>query len=89
MCILYVWPKSSSSINTCIPVEQKIRDFNKLQCIICFGEHDWMDKIGAYRLQKFNPERYKVFTISKGGHSFAVENPKELCTIIEQYFNDA
>ena len=72
-----------------IPVEQKIRDFNKLQCIICFGEHDWMDKIGAYRLQKFNPERYKVFTISKGGHSFAVENPKELCTIIEQYFNDA
>ena len=72
-----------------IPVEQKIRDFNKLQCIICFGEHDWMDKIGAYRLQKFNPERYKVFTISKGGHNFVFQNPKELCTIIEQYFNDA
>ena len=71
-----------------LPVEQKIRDFNKLQVIICFGEKDWMDKIGAYRLQKFDPERYKVFTISKGGHSFALQNPKEVCSIIEQYFND-
>ena len=48
-----------------------------------------MDKIGAYRLQKFNPERYKVFTISKGGHNFVFQNPKELCSIIEQYFNDS
>ena len=70
------------------PVEQKIRDFNKLQVIICFGEYDWMDKIGSYRLQKFNPDRYKVYTISKGGHSFSYENPKELCSIIEQYFNE-
>ena len=38
-----------------------------------------MDKIGSYRLQKFNPDRYKVYTISKGGHSFSYENPKELC----------
>ena len=71
-----------------LPVEKKIRDYNKINVIICFGETDWMDRIGAYRLQKFNPERYKVFTISKGGHSFANENPKELCSIIEQYFND-
>ena len=71
-----------------IPVEQKIRDFNKLQCIICFGEKDFMDRIGAYRLQKHNPELYKVFTISKSGHSFTYQNPKELCAIIEQYFND-
>lgn len=71
-----------------LPVEQKIRDYNKLDVIICFGETDWMDRIGAYRLQKFNPDRYKVFTISKGGHSFAYENPKELCSIIEQYFRD-
>ena len=71
-----------------LPVEQKIRDFNKLQVIICFGEKDWMDRVGAYRLQKYDPERYKVFTISKGGHSFALQNPKEVCSIIEQYFND-
>ena len=71
-----------------IPVEQKIRDLNKIQCIICFGEKDFMDRIGAYRLQKYNPELYKVFTISKSGHSFAYQNPKELCAIIEQYFND-
>ena len=71
-----------------LPVEQKIRDYNKLDVIICFGEYDWMDKIGAYRLQKFNPDRYKVFTISKGGHSFALNNPKEVCSIIEQYFRD-
>ena len=71
-----------------LPVEQKMRDYNKLEVIICFGEKDWMDKIGAYRLQKFNPDRYKIFTISKSGHSFALQNPKELCMIIEQYFSD-
>ena len=54
--------------------------------IICFGEYDWMDKIGAYRFQKFNPDRYKVFTISKGGHNFVLRHPKEVCSIIEQYF---
>ena len=70
------------------PVEQKLKDFNKIPCIICFGEFDFMDRVGSYRLQKYNPERYKVFTISKGGHSFTYENPKELCNIIEQYFND-
>ena len=31
---------------------------------------------------------YKVFTISKGGHSFTYQNPKELCSVIGQYFSD-
>ena len=70
------------------PVERKIQYYNKLPVIICFGETDWMDRVGAYRLVKYDPEKYKVFTISKGGHSFAYENPKELCAIIEQYFSD-
>jgi len=70
------------------PIEQKLRDFNKIETIICFGEYDWMDRIGSYRLQKFNPDRYKVFTISNGGHSFATQNPQEVCSIIEQYFHE-
>ena len=85
-CIYYIFaPPPPAAI---YPIEQKLRDFNKIQIIICFGEYDWMDKIGSYRLNKFNPDRYKVFTISKGEHSFAIQNPKELCSIIEQYFND-
>ena len=85
-CAYYMFaPNAPAAL---LPAEQKIRDFNKLQCIICFGEKDFMDRIGAYRLQKHNPELYKVFTISKSGHSFAYQNPKELCAIIEQYFND-
>ena len=85
-CVYYIFaPPPPAAI---YPIEQKLRDFNKIQIIICFGECDWMDKIGSYRLNKFNPDRYKVFTISKSGHSFAIHNPKELCSIIEQYFND-
>ena len=86
-CAYYMFaPNAPAAL---LPAEQKIRDFNKLQCIICFGQYDFMDKIGSYRLQKFNPERYKVFTISNGGHNFVFQNPKELCSIIEQYFNDS
>ena len=70
------------------PVEKKFISFNKIPTIFVFGENDWMDRIGAYRLCKFDPIKYKVFTVSKGGHSFAVENPKELCSIISQYFEE-
>ena len=70
------------------PSEKRIQNYNNIPVIFCFGQYDWMDRIGAYRLMKYNPEKYKVFTISKGGHSFTYQNPKELCAIIEQYFND-
>ena len=70
------------------PVEKLIQQFNKKQIIFCFGENDWMDRVGAYRLMKYDPEKYKVFTISKGGHSFTYQNPKELCSVIGQYFSD-
>ena len=69
------------------PIETKISFYNKIPIIFCFGEYDWMDRVGSYRLVKSNPQLYKIFTVSKGGHSFALENPKELCAIIEEYFD--
>ena len=68
------------------PVEQKLMYNNKIPIIFAFGEYDWMDKLGAYRLCKFDSMRYKIFSVSKGGHSFANENPKELCWIINEFF---
>ena len=68
------------------PIEKQIMSFNKLDVIFAFGQKDWMDRTGAYRLCQFNPQQYKVFTISNGGHSFARQNPEELCSVIEQYF---
>ena len=68
------------------PIERKIMYQNKIPIIFCFGENDWMDRVGAYRLSKYDPKKYKVFTISKGGHSFTYENPKELCQIIGEFF---
>ena len=70
------------------PIEKKFMNFNKIPTIFVFGENDWLDRIGVYRLSKYAPIKYKVFTVIKGGHSFAVENPKELCSIISQYFED-
>ena len=68
------------------PIEKKIMDYNKIDVIFAFGQKDWMDRTGAYRLSKFDPNKYKVFTVSNGGHSFARQNPEELCSIIGQYF---
>ena len=61
---------------------------NRIPIIFAYGEKDWMDRIGAYRLCKYDPTKYKIFTISKGGHSFAIQNPKEECAIISQYFDE-
>ena len=68
------------------PIEKRIMMENKIDVIFAFGEKDWMDRTGAYRLSKYNPSQYKVFTISKGGHSFARQNPEELCSIIGEFF---
>ncbi len=70
-----------------LPIEKIILEYNKIETIIVFGEKDWMEKTGAYRLCHANPKLYKVYTV-KGGHSFAMENPKELCTIIGQHFEE-
>ena len=70
------------------PLEKRMMYYNNIPTIFVFGENDWMDREGAYRLSKYNPSLYKVFTVSHGGHSFSWENPKELCTIIGQYFEE-
>ena len=68
------------------PIEKNIMYENKIDVIFAFGQKDWMDRNGSYRLSKFDPKKYKVFTISNCGHSFARQNPEELCSVIEEYF---
>ena len=70
------------------PIEKKLMSMNRIPIIFAFGEYDWMDRIGAYRLCKYDPSKYKVFTISKSGHSFTTQNPKEVCALIGQYFEE-
>lgn len=71
------------------PIEDILLSINSLpKIIIIFGENDWMDVDGAYRLSIRRPETFKVFTISGAPHSFALTNPKEVCEIIEQYFEE-
>ena len=49
------------------PNERFIMSLNKIETIFVFGKTDWMDKIGAFRLHQFNPNRYKFYTTSYGG----------------------
>ena len=70
------------------PIELTLRAKNNFQIIFVFGEKDWMDRIGVYRLCNFDHDKYKYFTVKNAGHSFAMENPKELCDIIGQFFQD-
>ena len=61
-----------------IPAERRMLEESKLNYVICFGEIDWMDQCGSRRLEEKCPQRFKVYTISKMGHRFQLENPKEL-----------
>jgi pimeloyl-ACP methyl ester carboxylesterase len=69
------------------PIERKIMYQNKIPIIFCFGENDWMDRVGAYRLSKYNPELYKVFTVSKSGHSFTFRKDNILRNRLYLFFS--
>lgn len=70
------------------PIEITLMEKNDIQIIFVFGEKDWMERIGVYRLCNYNSDKYKCFTVNNAGHSFAMEKPKELCSIIGQFFQD-
>ena len=50
-----------------------------------YGEKDWMERVGIERLAKKYPERFDLFTVSKYGHTFPMENPSEVAEIINTY----
>ena len=69
-----------------LPIEKQLMENNRIQIIFVYGEKDLIDKIGAYRLQSYNKDIYKVFTIMHEGHFLPLHNPKEVCVIIGQFF---
>ena len=74
---------------TFIPIEDILKlKYDLPKIIIIFGENDWMDIDGAYRLAELRPETFIIFTIPGAPHSFALTNPKEVCEIIEHYFDE-
>ena len=83
-CIYYLFAVPPPA--TILPIERILMDFNKKQIIFIFGEKDWMERYGAYRLNHHNPNLYKIFSIKNSGHSSALESPKEVSEIIGQYF---
>ena len=83
-CVFYIFAlPPPAAIN---PIENKLLNNSKLNFIFAFGENDWMDKTGALRLEQKDSNRFKVFTISNSGHSFNLENPKEVQMILDEYF---
>lgn len=68
------------------PLEEKLLKELKIKIVICFGEKDWMDQAGSWRLMEKNKERFLVKIVSKFGHTFMIENPKELSEIILSNF---
>jgi len=83
-CMYYIFTlPPPASVN---PIELQLLNNSKLSCIFVYGENDWMDRTGAYRLCGSDRDRFKVFIVSNSGHSFAMENPKQLIIILQTYF---
>ena len=71
------------------PLEDYMLKNGKLKYIICFGETDYMDQVGSRRLEKHDPDRFKVLIVSKKGHRFPIENAKEVANrIISNLYED-
>ena len=84
-CAYYLF--TNPPVASLIPIENSLVYLNTIDIVFVYGKDDWMDKIGAYRLNQYNPNRYRIYTTNEGGHSFALEKPKELYWILEQYFS--
>ena len=83
-CIYYLFTlPPPASVN---PVELKILNNSSLSCIFVYGENDWMDRTGAFRLCQQDRNRFKLYIVNNAGHSFAMENPKGLENILDVYF---
>ena len=83
-CMYYIFtPPPPASVN---PVELQLLYDSKLSCIFVYGENDWMDRTGAFRLCQRDRNRFKLYIIRNSGHSFAMENPRELINILQLYF---
>ena len=83
-CVYYIFHLPPPA--AIIPVELEIYRRCMFQIIFAFGEVDWMDRTGALRLEQRDPNRFKVYTVSKSGHSFSLENPKEVQMLLDEYF---
>lgn len=59
-----------------LPLEYDIEKELKVETIIYYGEHDWMDITGAKRIKYSNKENYKLIFIKNSGHQITVENPE-------------
>ena len=84
-CIYYIFTLPPPSV--IFPLEGKLYEQCKFDCVILFGKNDWMDRIGSYRLSQADNNRFKVFTINDSGHSFCMENPKEVEKILDEFFH--
>lgn len=60
-------------------IKEKIPDMN---IIFCYGESDWMDNSGAKRLNAFDKNKYKYFTIYNAGHTHPLDSPGENAKIL-------
>ena len=83
-CMYYLFTlPPPASVN---PVELKLLNTSRLSCIFVYGEKDWMDRTGALRLCSNDRERFQIYIVRNAGHSFTMENPRELINILETHF---
>ena len=83
-CMYYMFTlPPPASVN---PVELQILNNSNLSCVFVYGENDWMDRTGAFRLCQHDSKRFKLYIVRNAGHSFAMENPRELINILETHF---
>ena len=65
-CMYYFFtPPPPASVN---PVELQLLNNSNLSCIFVYGEKDWMDRTGAYRLCQHDNKRFKLYIVADYGN---------------------
>ncbi|RZK02217.1 MAG: alpha/beta fold hydrolase, partial [Flavobacterium sp.] len=62
-----------------IPLEDLIMEHLKIPVRCYYGDRDWMDPVGAFRVQEAEICDFKVKIIENSGHNISMNNPSMLC----------
>jgi abhydrolase domain-containing protein 5 len=66
-----------------IPLEAIIQKYLKLPIYCYYGEEDWVDWTGAYKITQTQKSKYFKFQwISSCGHQMIIQKPKELSELV-------
>jgi len=70
---------SPARLRARLPLEDLMLKYLTVPTVVYYGDHDWMDPVGAYRIARDHKKpNFEVRVVKNAGHQLIIENPEEV-----------